>query len=71
MTFIQALIGFAVVIAGAIIITDICNILFSNEVALVVSLLLSFAWGYGGFALIIKFWNYFNDRRHKKINIWK
>lgn len=71
MTFIQVLIGIAFGIAGAVIITDVCSRLFSNEIALVVSLLLSFAWGYFVFPLISVFQSYFGGRRSKNINIWR
>lgn len=71
MTFIQILVGLTFGVAGAVIITDVCSKLFSNEIALVVSLLLSFTWGYLVFPLISVLWGYFNSGRNKKINIWK
>ena len=68
--FTLSLLGGTLAILGAILITDVCSMLFSNNIALIVSLLLSFTWGYFVFPLVGTFWSYFNGNT-KKINIWK
>ena len=67
--FVQAIIGMLFAVLGAVLITDVCNKLFSNDIALIISLLLSFTWGYSVFPLVGTLWDYFNNSR--SINIWK
>ena len=57
--FSLSMFGCVLAILGAVLITDVCSMLFNNDVALIVSLLLSFTWGYFVFPLVEVLWSYF------------